>query len=291
MNCYCQIIDSEWETLLFGSMDSLITKGLFCEIEKSDTGRVILCDTGQFLLGWQIPDYPVVLDLRQESENSFRLAAKYANGNTFLNVKLDSNLTEFCDDTAKAYYSDGSNYYWSVGSSCDDLKIVWGKRFYRNGNVELHYWVDENDKLISQGFYPDGQLESESFSNYEEAPRGFLWVPNESRLWHKNGQLLQVSTLNSGRSELRAWYENGNKLMEASFVDFDLFWVGTRTEYFENGNVSRVFQFKDGNTREEANIPHGTWYYYKENGEIEKIEEYKEGELISVRKGYEYIDE
>lgn len=129
-------------------------------------------------------------------------------------------------------------------------------------------------------WYKNGQMKNKAISSVDFYSGGKL----EEWRWWENGQLLNYNLSNYGKQQMVVYDSTGKKVLESTFIDMPgLFNVGTYTEWWPNGQKYVEWQYKDGNTRAEANYKIGTWNWWDESGNLVKQEFYKNNKLVDVK--------
>jgi len=149
--------------------------------------------------------------------------------------------------------------------------------WYKNGQIKtkIEYFGQTG---IYKEWYENGQIKSDADIN---SPLGD--IASYSKDWCPNGFQIQDLKINQGKKPYQRYNCDSVKIAEGTYIDFEFFWVGKKTEWYGNGIKAFESYFQDGNTRQEANIRTGTWKYYSEQGELIKEEVYKKNELIDTK--------
>ncbi len=151
-----------------------------------------------------------------------------------------------------------------------------GMTWYKNGQKKVEYVYFEDYGIVKEWF-DNGQLKLEADMNFDGSSRSY------TKSWCENGVITQDLKLNQGKTPFHDYDCKGRLIAEGTNIDFSLFWVGTKTVYYSNGQKFKEMIFEDGFTREEANIKTGLWKYWDEKGRLIKEEAYEANELIFVR--------
>lgn len=162
---------------------------------------------------------------------------------------------------------------------------------YPNGNIKIERTY-ENDKSISNFYYPNGKLKYIS-----------IRTPtfNETKRYNENSELITHHIEKGNESTIKSFYDSG----KIRFVEHhnNQLKDGYIKEYYENGNIECHSTIKKGEHHGEekcfyetgeietiANNLHDEWHgeikqYYK-TGQIKAIFEYEYGEPSGQRKEF-----
>lgn len=150
--------------------------------------------------------------------------------------------------------------------------------YYENGN--LKYMADQKSGF-SINFYENGK--TESLKKQLDAKKCGNNAGYEETEWYPDGDLKLKITSNCGKQLFTIYHNDTTILSQETIIDMALFHVGEITKWNKDGTKMMEGQYKDGNTREEANIKIGVWKYYNELGKLEKEEVYENNVLKNVK--------
>ncbi len=149
--------------------------------------------------------------------------------------------------------------------------------WYRNGQKKLQ--ITYNDSLgLLEEWYENGKLKSLS-----DIDLIYGSIVSFSKEWCPNGFVIQDLKINQGKQKYERYNCDSIKIAEGTYIDFEFFWVGKKTEWYGNGIKAMDSYFFDGNNRQEANIRIGTWKYYSEQGKLIREEIYENNKLIDSK--------
>jgi len=279
-----QTFDIVKETKILPKVDSLQNYDCLSKLDINSDSNQVLCENGSFVLGILVPDQ-IILKTNKTKNGFQNFTSEYLNGQTFLKCRLTNHYEQLCSDTLKSFYSNGMSYYTMAYCKNENKIKIWEEVLDSNGNLKRQFRNLTDSTFVETQFYGNGNKMSQSYFVYRMIDNRGTWVQVDTvKHWYDNGQLSSVTIMNRGKNQIQAWYENGNPSMLGHYIDFPLYWVGQKVEYFENGMVASLSNFKNGNEKSEANIPHGVWTYYDESGLLLKTEIYEDGIRLSETK-------
>jgi len=164
-------------------------------------------------------------------------------------------------DTIIYFASNGDtlNYATSKNGKRIGVKATWN---YTTHKMEEWSLYSDSNILIASKRYENGVLNSyNKYLNWRLKNNSYFISHGEQKYWHKNGQLRNVYTSDTGKTIGWAYQYYPNGVMESKSFYANGLKDSVEMRYDSFGRVASILKYKSG----ELN---GRQYYYWENGKI-----------------------
>lgn len=201
----------------------------------------------------------------------------YLQGNMFVNYHTltTSGITT---DTICGYYPNGKLRFHLFPTKVNDY-LLFGEWYYPNGILQKKRKV-VGDTVITKQWFQDGILKS-VFREIAIDPF-LLVIKGKQETYYPDGKIKSLEVISDGIQPIVSYWPNGNVQQIGTIVNNPLSWIGVKKEYFENGQIERIYRYLEGSTTETANIAHGWWEYYDAQGKFIKAQKFRNGRLIET---------
>ena len=195
------------------------------------------------------------------------IKGKILSVSNFLNGKIHGFSSSFKKDGRlydQAFYNNGELIMWI--------------QLYDNGMIKSYTMNDSITKVNdSKEYYKGGELKRHTVVEFKSSKMV------RDIIYYKTGKIMSESYFESGKQRMLSYTKDGVVFEDYYYIDLNFYHVGELKFFYDNGQIKKHAFYKDGKTREEANIKTGTWKYWNEKGELVKEEKYKANELIDVK--------